>query len=316
MKINTQPYISFVIPCFNSEHNLKVVTDEIIEVFKAKSVEDYEIILINDNSSDLTLETIKELCESSGKVIGINLSNNFGQQQAMLAGFNCAQGDLVAYCDDDGQSPVSDIFKLIDKLDEGFDMVWAKYETQKDNPLRSLGCLVNNLMLKLFFKKPYHLHFGNLWVAKSFVTKEATNCNNPFPYLGGVFLRITLNMSNVTLTKRSRLSGSSNYSLIKLFSVWLNGFTAFSVLPLRIASLFGLIFSITGFISLLYIIYIKTISPSIPIGYTSIISTLLFTMGNAMLMLGIIGEYVGRIYINLNGVPQYVIKNIISKNNG
>jgi polyisoprenyl-phosphate glycosyltransferase len=312
--INT--YISFVIPCYNSSKSLKIVTDEILDVMIENSILNYEIILINDNSTDSTLELIKDLCYTNKNFIGIDLSNNFGQQQAMLAGFSHATGSLIAYCDDDGQSPVSEIFQLVTKIGEGFDMVWAKYDSGDDSLVKIIGGFVNNCMLKLLFKKPFKLHFGNLWVAKRFVVKQAATCSNPFPYLGGIFLKITLNMSNVTLCKRNRLFGSSNYSFLKLFSVWLNGFTAFSVLPLRLASLLGFIFSMTGFIAFLYIIYIKINNPNIPIGYTSIISLLLFTMGNVMLMLGIIGEYIGRIYINLNNVPQYVVKDIITRRDG
>lgn len=309
-------YLSFVIPCYNSSKSLKIVTDEILDVMKKNDILNFEIILVNDNSTDNTLEQIKDLCYKNKHFIGIDLSNNFGQQQAMLAGFNYAKGTLVAYCDDDGQSPVSEIFQLVDKLSEGFDMVWAKYDSIEHSPTKIIGAFLNNCMLKLFFKKPFKLCFGNLWVAKKFVIKQAATCKNPFPYLGGIFLKITLNMSNVALTKRNRIFGSSNYSFNKLFSVWLNGFTAFSVLPLRFASLLGLTFSMTGFLTFLYIIYIKINNPDIPVGYTSITSILLFTMGNVMLMLGIIGEYIGRIYINLNNVPQYVVKDVITKSYG
>ena len=309
-------YISFVIPCYNSSKSLRIVTDEILHAMKINDVSSFEIILVNDNSTDNTLSEIEDLCFKNKQFVGINLSNNFGQQQAMLAGFNYARGQLVAYCDDDGQSPVSDIFLLVEKIHEGFDMVWAKYDSLNLSPIKMLGSFLNNCMLKLFFRKPFKLNFGNLWVAKRFVIKQATTCKNPFPYLGGIFLKITRNMSNVTLRKRNRIFGSSNYTFIKLFSVWLNGFTAFSVLPLRFASFLGLLFSITGFITFIYIIYIKINNSDVPVGYASITSILLFTMGNVMLMLGIIGEYIGRIYINLNNVPQYVIKDIITNKDG
>lgn len=309
-------YISFVIPCYNSSKSLKIVTNEILDVMEKNRISNYEILLINDNSTDTTLDIIKDLCCENIRFVGIDLSNNFGQQQAMLAGFKHAAGSLIAYCDDDGQSPVSEILQLIEKIEEGYDMVWAKYESEDNSLVKIVGGFVNNCMLKLFFQKPFNLYFGNLWVAKRFVIKQAATCKNPFPYLGGIFLKITLNMSNVSLTKRNRLFGSSNYSFLKLFSVWLNGFTAFSVLPLRFASFIGFLFSMTGFITFLYVIYLKINNSNVPVGYTSIVSLLLFTMGNVMLMLGIIGEYIGRIYINLNNVPQYVVRDIISKRDG
>ena len=109
-----------------------------MNTLKQHSITNYEIILVNDNSSDSTLEIIKDLCDTSESFIGINLSNNFGQQQAMLAGFNHAQGSLVAYCDDDGQSPVSEVFKLTEKINQGFDMVWAKYDSNDDSLIKNV----------------------------------------------------------------------------------------------------------------------------------------------------------------------------------
>jgi glycosyltransferase involved in cell wall biosynthesis len=304
--------ISFVIACFNSSQSISNVVFEIKETILKRLEYDYEIILVNDYSKDTTFEVINKLCENDTKILGISLSRNFGQQSAMLAGFSFASGELVAYCDDDGQSPVNDIYKLIDKLDEGYDMVWANFESKKNHWFKNVGSIINNQMVSFLLEKPKDLYFGNLWVAKKFVIEEACKCKNPFPYLGGLFLKITTNMANVYTKHRARVSGRSNYSFFKLLSIWLNGFTAFSIVPLRFASIIGAFISFLGFIFLIYLIVFRLLNPNVLIGYSSIMSVLLFIGGIQMLMMGLLGEYIGRIYINLNSVPQYVIKRVIN----
>lgn len=300
--------ISFVIACYNSEKSLQGVVEEVVDTISTIDSYDYEIILVNDSSKDGTLNIIKSLCQSNSKVKGIHLSKNFGQQAAMMAGFRASKGDLVAYSDDDGQSPVSDLQKFLDEIDRGVDMVWANFEKKENHFLKNLGSDFNDYMVCKLFKKPKDLYFGNFWVARKFVIDQAVMCTNPFPYLGGIFLKTTTNMSNVMTTHRKRMYGQSTYTFRKLVSVWLNGFTAFSVAPLRFASFVGFLISVFGFIFMAYLVVMKLLNPSIAMGYSSIMSTLLFLGGMIMLMLGMLGEYIGRIYININSVPQYVIK--------
>jgi glycosyltransferase involved in cell wall biosynthesis len=306
--------ISVVIACYNSQNSLKTVVEEVIETLSYEGL-DYEIILVNDGSADGTIKVINSLCKSNNRVKGINLSKNFGQQQAMLAGFNFAKGDLIAYCDDDGQSPVSEFKHFFSKINEGFDMVWAKYPDQKRSFFNGIGASLNNKMLKYLFNKPLNLSFGNLWVAKKFIIDEAIKCKNPRIYLGGVFLSVTSNMTNVICKQRNRLSGVSNYSFLKLVTVWLNGLTAFSIAPLRIASFTGGIIALIGIIYMVYIIFSKISNPEVLVGYSSIMSVILFIGGMLMMMMGILGEYIGRIYSNMNTLPSFVVKKKINIDN-
>lgn len=308
---NFKGKLSFVVACYRSEHSLKIVVDEVCKKLENFNC-DYEIILVNDGSPDNTMKVIQELCESHSKIKGLNLSKNFGQQQAMLAGFSFVSGDLVVYLDDDGESPVGEFDKFVAKIDEGYDMVWAKYPDQKRGFFNHIGAHINNIMLKYIFGKPKELSFGNMWVAKKFLIEEALKCPNPKPYLGGVYLTITSNMANVTCKQGKRLSGKSNYSFRKLIGVWLNGFTAFSIAPLRAASIIGFFTALAGFAFMTYLIVQKISHPEIVLGYSSIMSTLLFIGGMVMIMIGMLGEYIGRIYSNVNNVPQYVVKQKIN----
>lgn len=306
---------SFVIACYNSSKSLKGVVEEITSTMTQRKEIEFEIILVNDFSIDNTYEVITDLCQADTRIKGISLAKNFGQQPAMLAGFSHVTGDTVIYCDDDGQSPVVNLFELTDVLDQGRDMVWSKYKENNNALLKGLGSKVNDTMVKFFLKKPDDLYFGNFWVAKRFVIDEAVKCKNPFPYLGGLFLKITTNMTNVVLVQRNRVHGKTNYSLKKLMSIWLNGFTGFSVLPLRIALIMGLGISFIAMMLIIYLIYFKLTNPSVPVGYSSILSAILFMGGVTMILLGLLGEYIGRIYININAVPQYVIKQKINLKN-
>lgn len=304
--------LSFIIPCYNSEKSIELVVDEIIKTVNTLSKYDYEIILIDDCSPDNTLNKIIYLCKTNKKLKGLSLSQNFGQPSAMLAGQKFATGDIVVHSDDDGQTPLDELYKLLNKLEEGFDMVFANFLNKKNSAFQNIGSSINNIMAYYLIGKPRKVHMGNFWVCRKFVIDEAVKNNNPHPYIAGIFLSITKNIGTVDTQHRSRIYGRTNYNFKKMLSLWLNGFTAFSIKPLRIASLLGLITSSLGFFYILIILYNKLSYPNVPQGYSSIMSVTLFTGGIIMLLLGMIGEYVGRIYTNANQNPQYVIKKEIN----
>lgn len=303
--------ISLVIPCYHSQHTLPRVVEEAISVFQQRPGVDYEIILVNDGSSDDTFEIIKRLCRNV-RIKGINLARNFGQPCASLAGFAHVTGSIIVYSDDDGQTPFDALWSLIDKLNEGHDIVFAKFSQKKNSWIQNMGSKINNIMANYLIGKPKHIHFGNFWVCRRFVIDEAVKCKNPYPYIGGLFAKTTHNMTEVSTGHRERLQGKSNYTFKKMLSLWLNGFTAFSVKPLRIATILGVICSTLGFFYTIFIIFQKIIHPEISAGYTSLMACQLFIGGIIMFMLGLIGEYVGRIYININYLPQYVVRDTMN----
>lgn len=303
--------ISVVIPCYRSQSMLHTVVNETINVLNQRDSIDYEIILVNDGSPDDTFEAIKHLCKNE-KIKGVDLARNFGQASATLAGFAQVSGDIVVYSDDDGQTPIDFLWALVDKLSEGHDVVFARFLEKKNSIFQNFGSKLNNVMASYLIGKPKHLHFGNFWVCRRFVIDEAIKCKNPYPYIGGLFVKTTQNMTEVQTTHRTRLHGKSNYSIKKMISLWLNGFTAFSVKPLRVATFFGMAIATVGFLYAVYISIMKFIYPEIPAGYSSLMATLLILGGMIMFMLGVIGEYVGRIYMNVNRVPQYVVREMVN----
>ncbi|MCR5532178.1 MAG: glycosyltransferase [Lachnospiraceae bacterium] len=303
--------ISFVIPCYNSTNTIGAVVQEIKEVMTTSmSRYDYEIVLVNDGSPDgTTYHAIEEIVEKEEHIIGANLSRNFGQPSAVMAALNQTTGDYVVCGDDDGQTPFIELPKLFAKIEEGYDLVEAKYSVREKRSLfRKLGTVANESMATWLIAKPRGLELTTYWVTRRYVVDEMIAYHNPYPYLGGLMLRTTQTACNVEVTHRERLSGHSGYSLRKMIELWLNGFTSFSIKPLRLMTWLGCILSCIGFIAGIVVIVNKIVDPSVAAGYSSTMAVMLFLFGMVFFFMGLIGEYVGRIYISLNRAPQYVIK--------
>lgn len=305
--------ISFVIPCYRSENTIGHVIAEIDGKMQEMKEYEYEVVMVNDCSPDHTLESLRKLCAErptgNGARKGISFAKNFGQHSALMAGLRETTGDYVVCLDDDGQTPANEVDKLIGKLEEGFDAVYAKYEHKKHSAFRNLGSKVNELMTRVMLGKPKELFISSYFAVRRFIVQDMIRYENSYPYVIGLVLRSTKSITNVVVTHRDREEGSSGYTLKKLFGLWFNGFTAFSVKPLRIATAIGSICAAIGFLYGFYTVIKKIfINPDVPMGFSSTMAAIVFFGGMIMLMLGLIGEYIGRIYISLNNSPQYVIR--------
>lgn len=303
--------ISFVIPCYRSELTLENVVSEIRKTMDALSKYTYEIILVNDCSPDQTLSVIEKLCEQYDNIIGVALAKNFGQHAALMAGFRHVTGDIVICLDDDGQTPAEDAGRFISEIEKGFDVVYAKYTNKQHSSFRNFGSKLNELMTRCMLGKPKELYISSYFAAKRYIIDEVTRYQNCYPYVIGLVLRSTKNISNIEVKHRQREIGSSGYTMKALFNLWFNGFTAFSILPLRVATMIGVFCAGSGFLYGIYTIVKRLLIPDVPMGFSSLMSMLVFIGGMIMLMLGLIGEYVGRIYISLNNSPQYVEREVI-----
>lgn len=301
---------SFVIPCYNSTNTIGNVVDEIETMMKKDmSNFDYEIILVNDCSPNgTTYDKICEISKSNNHVKGICLARNFGQPSAVMAGLNHATGDYIVCGDDDGQTPFSEFPRLFAKIEEGYDAVEAKFAThEKRSVFRKVGTIMNESMATWLINKPRDLVLTTYWVIKKFVRDEMIKYPNSYPYLGGLIMRSTQNVCNVEFTKRDRLKGKSGYSLSKMIALWMNGFTSFSVKPLRITTAIGILFAVIGILAGMVTVIRKLVDPSIAAGYSSLLAVMLFLFGIQFVMMGMIGEYVGRSYMSLNNTPQFII---------
>ena len=305
--------ISFVIPCYRSEKTLSDVVDEIKTTMAAIGHE-FEIILVNDCSPDKTFEVIKNLAAENSNILGIDLAKNFGQHCALMAGMRHSTGDVVVCLDDDGQTPADEVGKLLDKLEEGYDVCYASYGKKQHSGFRNFGSKVNELMTRIMLGKPKELKVSSYFAAKRFVVDDMLRYEQSYAYVIGLVLRATKNVANVEVNHRARSVGESGYTLTKLFSLWFNGFTAFSIKPLRIATAIGCFCACSGFLYGIYTIIKKFILMNdVQAGFSALMSVLVFIGGMIMLMLGLIGEYIGRIYICMNNSPQYVIREKVGK---
>lgn len=305
--------VSFVIPCYRSENTLPAVIEEVNSTMESMTEYSHEIILVNDSSPDGTINTIRELCGKYANITGIDLAKNFGQHAALMAGMRQAKGDIVVCLDDDGQTPADEVGKLLDKLNEGFDVVYASYGKKKHSLFRNFGSKVNELMTRVMLGKSKELYISSYFAAKRFVVDDMLRYEHSYAYVIGLVLRATKNITNVEVNHRSRAEGTSGYTLKKLLGLWFNGFTAFSIKPLRIATVIGVMCASGGFLYGIYTIVKRLLLPDIQAGFSALMSMLVFMGGMIMLMLGMIGEYIGRIYISMNNSPQYVIREIIKE---
>lgn len=304
--------ISVVIPCYRSEHTLADVVNDTIKTLSKRRTK-YEIVLVNDGSPDDVWNVIKTLTKKyPGKIVGINFTKNFGQHSALLAGYKEAKGDIVISMDDDGQTNPIHIWKLVDKLNEGYDVVYAKYPETKESLFRRMGSWLNNKMSEVMLKKPKEVKGTSFNAIRRYIIEDMIRYDKSYPYVGGLVYRATDKIADVMIEHEDRKEGKSGYTLKKLIALTMNGFTAFSIAPLRIASYFGIFSSMIGFIYAIVIIIKKIVDPSVQLGYSSIMATMLLIGGLIMFLLGMIGEYVGRIYMGMNNHPQYLIKEKIT----
>ena len=304
--------LSFVIPCYRSEKTVGDVVNRIIQTVEKDGRYDYEIVCVNDYSPDDTYQVLTRLAAGNARIKVVNLSRNFGQHSALMAGFNYVTGDTVVCLDDDGQNPPEEMFKLIDKLDEGYDLVSAKY-TKKNHALyRRLGTKLSFAMASYLIGKPKDIELNSYYAFRRYVVNEVIKYRNAYPFVHGLVLRITRNMANVEITHNERTEGRSGYTLKKLIALWMNGFTAFSEKPLRLSSMVGALAAVFGILYGLFIVIRKIVRPDVLVGYSSMMAVMLFLSGIIMLLLGLLGEYVGRIYISINNAPQYAVKETLN----
>lgn len=304
--------ISVCIPCYRSAKTLPKVVAAIREEFAKHEGYEYQMILVNDGSPDNTFEVITQLCEEDENIIGMNLSRNHGQASAKIAALRYATGDALVYMDDDGQHPAEGIFRLVSKVEEGYDVVYAHFQKKKTSVFKKLTSDLHNKIAEWTGNKPKGIHRSSFVAWSRFALECVKNYHSPFPSAGAYLLCVTDKFANVEMEHKKRIEGSSGYTLKKLVGLWLNSFTNFSIVPLRLASFVGVSCAGIGFLFGIYVVIRKLLHPTVPAGYTSTIAILLFIGGMIMMMLGLLGEYIGRMYMILSNKPQYSVQKALN----
>jgi len=304
--------LTFIIACYKSEKTVEGVVSEIVKVAALRPNVEYEIVLVNDCSPDNVYGVIKRAARDNHRIKGISLAKNVGKAAAILAGISVMTGDIAVFLDDDGQCPVERTWDLVDEINDDVDMAIADYPHKKQALYKNIGSNINQRLIRFLIGQPDDVTFSNFNARKRFVCEEMANYKNPYPNLQALALQVTHRIKMVPMEERERKIGKTGYTFLRSFKLLINGCTGFSVKPLRISSLFGIAFSCIGFFLSFLTVVKKLIHPSIQAGFTSIIALLLLIGGIIMLLLGMIGEYLGRIYICINNAPQYVIKDEIN----
>ena len=306
--MKSEKSISIVIPVYNGEKSIAKLVNLLINDLS----KDYklEIVLVNDCSPDNSESECLKAFESHKKIVKFfSLSKNVGEHNTVMAGLNNVTGDFAVIMDDDFQNPVSEVVKLIEHaIDSQSDVVYTYYEKKEHSLFRNLGSKFNGKVATLLLNKPADLYLSSFKIINRFLINEIIKYDLPFPYIDGLILRTTSNISKIKVTHSKREEGKSNYTLRKLVSLWLNMFTNFSILPLRVSMIIGFIFSVFGFGYGLFSVIEKLINPNLPMGYTTIIVLVSVFSGVQLIAIGMVGEYLGRMFMSQNKQPQYSIR--------
>ena len=302
--------LSIVIPAYRSGDVIGTTVEEIISCV-APWCSNYEIIIVNDGSQDGTYDAIRELSRSRSQIRAVNLGKNFGQHNASLAGLNEAVGQRIVILDDDGQHDPACIQSMCDELDQGADVVYVRYETKIDPFHKNLGSWLNDRMSVRLLGKPTDLYLSSFKAMTTAMRDECIRFQGPFVYLDGILLRATHHIAIVPATHRATIKGEkSTYSLWKLFSLWLNMFTSFSIAPLRTIFVLGSLIGLMALLAIVAMIALYLIDSTYggPRGWTTTFVLVVLFGGLQLLAIGVIGEYIGRILLIVNRSPQYVVK--------
>lgn len=301
-------FVSVVIPVFNSQETIGPLVEKIMAELGVRY--SLEIVLINDCSRDRSEGVCLELFRRfPGNVKFYSLAKNVGEHNAVMAGLNHARGDYVVIMDDDFQNPSDEVPTLVEAAREGrYDAVYSRYDHKRHSWFRNLGSWFNDKVANVMLSKPRDLYLSSFKVLNRFTVDEIKQYKLPYPYVDGLILRTTSKIGQVQVAHAERKSGRSGYSLTKLVFLWSNMFTNFSIFPLRVAIFLGILFSVLGFFIGIYTVIEKILDPKLPIGWAGLAVSIAIFGGIQLLALGMIGEYVGRIFLSLNKKPQYVIR--------
>lgn len=307
--VPTRPELSIVVPVYGSEAVLPELVAQIGAALGAARdlVPSYEIVFVCDRSPDGSWGVIQSLAQRHPEVNGILLRMNAGQHNALMAGFARARGRLIVTMDDDLQHSPRDIPALLRQIEQGHDVAYARFKNRQHKAWKVMGSRVNNFVADYLLQKPHDLYLSPFRAMRSEIRDEILRYRGPYVYVDGLILQATRNIATVDVDHYERFAGTSRYGMRKSISLWLKMATNFSIVPLRLTSMFGIIFAGLGFLlALLFVIQRFTINV-MPVGWSSLIVTLLILGGAQLLALGMIGEYLGRVLLTMNGRPQYVI---------
>ena len=309
MSSNSSPFFSVIVPVYNSEKSLDELYVRLSKAFK-KLEKTFEVIFINDGSQDESLKVLRDIKSKNKNVPVVGLFRNFGQQNALMCGFQYCYGEYIITIDDDLQNPPEEIIKLVEKIDEGYDAVFASYRKKKDKLYKNLGSLFIRFVNRKIFKLNNKLRFSSFRIIKREIVNELKELKTPYPYVSGMILSITKKITNTEVEHHKREFGKSNYSVSKLIKLAFNLMINYSTFLLKAISFTGLMVSCFSFVIGLFVLIRKLIVGSARAGWTSTIVLISFFASIFFMIAFIFGEYLGRMLGEIAREKQYSIRKI------
>ena len=301
--------VTLMIPCYNEEQSLPVLYSRIAALADGRPEYDWEFLLINDGSLDGTLDVIRDLRERDSRVCFIDLSRNFGKERAMLAGFDYATGDCLVTLDADLQDPPEVVDQMLERWKQGYEDVYARRITRgRESWLRRRLSLAYYSLLQRFTRADVLQNVGDFRLLDRRCINALKQLRESERYTKGLFTWIGYRKCEITFDRGDRVAGESSYNLFKLFNLAVDGITSFSTAPLRLATIMGLVVSVGTFMYMCYFLLKTLIVGEEVQGFPTLIVTMLFLGGVQLLSLGIIGEYLGRIFNETKNRPVYLIR--------
>lgn len=302
------PTLTVVVPLYRSAATVR----PLVEALESLAVEGgHEIVLVHDGSPDDTLEAARQVVRGARRVPIklVDHARNFGEHNAVLTGLRHARGRWIVTMDDDLQNPPEEVLRLLAHArSHDLDCVYGRYRTKAHSWFRNLGSRFTNWVSCFVLDKPPGLYLSSFRCLSAFLAREICRHDGPFPYIDGLILQATARIGSVEVRHEPRREGRSGYTLRKLVRLWMSMFINFSVLPLRLATVAGLLLGAAGGV-VLVVVLVEYLFFGVPVrGWGSLMAGLAVFSGTQLIMLGLIGEYLGRVFLTLNRRPQAVVR--------
>lgn len=304
------PALSFVIPLYFSAETIGTVVRQI----EALNIEGgHEIILVNDGSTDETTAVCRELVRTAKVPITlVEHARNYGEHNAVLTGWRHAQGEFVVNLDDDGQNPPAEAVRLWQQAKaESLDVVFGHYAEKQHAAWRNFGSWFTNRVTDWAVDKPRGFYLSSFRCVSAFVAKQVSTYAGPYPYIDGLLMQVTQRIGSIQVKHEPRRAGQSTYTLRRLVRLWMSAWINFSVLPLRLATVVGLVVAGLGIISIVVVAWLWWHDRGPSYGWGWLMAALLIFSGTQLLLLGVIGEYIGRMFLTVNQRPQSVVREVV-----
>jgi glycosyltransferase involved in cell wall biosynthesis len=304
------PALSFIVPLYHSAETIGSVVHDI----EALTIPGgHEIVLVHDGSGEPTSAACRTLVrDAKVPIILIEHARNYGEHNAVLTGWRHARGAHLVNLDDDGQNPPAEAVRLWQHAKEtGLDVVFGHYEAKQHSLWRNFGSWFTNRMTDWALDKPHGFYLSSFRCVSAFVAKQVVPYAGPYPYIDGLLLQVTQRIGSISVRHEPRRAGTSTYTLRRLMRLWLSAWVNFSVLPLRVATVVGLVIAVSGVLALGWVAWLWWQNQGPGYGWGWLMAALAIFSGTQLVLLGLIGEYVGRMFLAINQRPQAVVREVV-----